>query len=388
MTVLFTVAGLNPSDGGVPECVQSTCSHLASCGVNVEIVTGRPHPEATVLEPAHEDVNTTYATARSKARRLWAFWQTLSARIEHVQPDVIHDNGLWLPTNLLSALAAHRSGIPHMITPHGMLEPWAIQHRGWKKKAAWYGYQRSILKRADVIHATAPMEAQNLRDFDLSGPMAVIPNGVPLPDTWKQEPSSRRRRQALFLSRIHPVKGLPNLIEAWSRVQPDGWDLIIAGPDENNHRREVEETVQTHGLGDVVSFPGPVRGEDKWALYRESDLFVLPTHSENFGVVVAEALASGLPALTTTGAPWEILEEENCGWWTEPAVEALAAALQDAVQRSDEERLAMGRRGRGLVEERFSWEQVAQQLSGVYGWVSGQSPRPDCIQDSPQYEGS
>ncbi|MCS3668082.1 glycosyltransferase involved in cell wall biosynthesis [Salinibacter ruber] len=379
MTVLFTVASLDPADGGVPECVQSTCSHLAGCGVNVEIVTGRSHPEASVLKPSHDNVNTTYATARSKTARLWTFWRTLSARIDRVQPDIIHDNGLWLPTNILSALAARRAGIPHVVTSHGMLEPWAVQHRGWKKKAAWYGYQRAILERADVLHATAPMEAQNLRDLGLWGPIAVIPNGVPLPDTWKQEPSSGERRQALFLSRIHPKKGLPNLIEAWSQVQPDGWDLIIAGPDENDHRWEVVAAVKEHGLGDVVSFPGPVRGEDKWALYRESDLFVLPTHSENFGVVVAEALASGIPALTTTGAPWSILEEEDCGWWVETTVEALETALSDAASRSDSERLAMGQRGRALVEEQFSWEHVAAELRAVYEWILGDVPRPDCV---------
>lgn len=379
MNIVTTVNSLDPSDGGVPECVQAMYMHLAKTGVDVEIVTGRTHPDAPVLEPTHPNVTTTYATARSHIRRHAELWEALSRRLDATRPDLVHDHGLWLPSNIISAVETHRRGVPHVVSPHGMLEPWAIQHRGWKKKAAWYGYQRSILERADVLHATAPMEAQNLRDFGLSGPMAVIPNGVPLPDTWKQEPSSGERRQALFLSRIHSKKGLPNLIEAWSRVQPEGWDLIIAGPDENDHRREVAALVEEHGLGDVVSFPGPVRGEDKWALYRESDLFVLPTHSENFGVVVAEALASGIPALTTTGAPWRVLDEERCGWWVEPKVDIVTSALADAVSRTDDDRLAMGQRGRWLVEERFSWEHVAAELRTVYEWILGSAPRPDCV---------
>ncbi|MCS3824342.1 glycosyltransferase [Salinibacter ruber] len=382
MNIVTTVNSLDPSEGGVPECVQAMFTHLAQVGVDVEIVTGRPNLDAPVLEPTHPAVTTTYVTARGHVRRHARLWKTLSRRLAATRPDVVHDHGLWLPSNIISAVETYRRGVPHVVSPHGMLEPWAIQHRGWKKKAAWYGYQRTILERADVLHATAPMEAQNLRDFGLSAPIAVIPNGVPLPDTWKQEPSSENRRQALFLSRIHPKKGLPNLIEAWSRVQPDGWDLIIAGPDENDHRREVAAAVEEHGLGDVVSFPGPVRGEDKWALYRESDLFVLPTHSENFGVVVAEALASGIPALTTTGAPWRVLGEEDCGWWTEPKVDTIASALADAVSRSDEERLAMGQRGRGVVEERFSWAHVAEELRTVYEWIRGGRARPDCVHPS------
>jgi len=379
MRVLFTVASLHPADGGVPESIRAMIQHLARTGIHVEVVTGRAHPDASTLEPTHNRVTTTYATARNRVKRYASFWRTLSERIDATAPDLIHDHGLWLPTNVLSAVEAHRHGIPHLVSPHGMLEPWALQHRELKKTAAWYGYQRAILHRASLLHATAPMEVENLRTQGLSGPIAVIPNGVPLPDRWKHQPSDGSRRQALFLSRIHPKKGLPMFVEAWAQVQPEDWELVIAGPDEDNHRAEVEAKVREHELGDVVTFPGSVRGDDKWALYRNSDLFVLPTHSENFGVVVAEALASGIPALTTTGAPWQILEEKSCGWWTEPSVETIATALRDAVQRSDEERLEMGHRGRALVEERFSWERVAERLSAVYGWVCGESGPPDCV---------
>jgi glycosyltransferase involved in cell wall biosynthesis len=171
------------------------------------------------------------------------------------------------------------------------------------------------------------------------------------------------------------------LVRAWGRVRPEGWDLVIAGPDENGHRREVEAEVERQGLGDMVSFPGPVRGEEKWTLYRESDLFVLPTHSENFGIVVAEALASGVPALTTTGAPWSVLEDESCGWWVDPNVGALTDALSKAVGCTDDERLAMGQRGRALVEEQYSWAEVVSSIREMYRWTerNEEFPTPDCI---------
>jgi glycosyltransferase involved in cell wall biosynthesis len=186
----------------------------------------------------------------------------------------------------------------------------------------------------------------------------------------------------LFLSRIHPVKGLPMLIDAWSQVDPDGWRLVIAGPDEEGHRAEVESKVRERALADVVDFVGPVSNDEKWTLYRNSDLFVLPTYSENFGIVVAEALASGCPVLTTTGAPWQMLEEHGCGWWVEPTAEQVASALREAVERSNHDRSAMGKRGRELVKRRFSWSSIAERLVQTYRWVTSgkRGATPDWVQ--------
>jgi glycosyltransferase involved in cell wall biosynthesis len=224
------------------------------------------------------------------------------------------------------------------------------------------------------------MEADHLRALGLTAPIAVVPNGVPLPDTWKQRaPSNGQPRQALFLSRIHPKKGLLNLMDAWAAVRPSGWRLVVAGPDEQGHRAEVERRARAQGVAADVTFTGPVDDDAKWALYRASDLFVLPTFSENFGVVVAEALACGVPALTTTGAPWRVLAAARCGWWVAPEVAALTDALRDATARSDAERLAMGQRGRALVEARFSWNQVAADLHAAYRWLLGESRLPACV---------
>jgi glycosyltransferase involved in cell wall biosynthesis len=154
---------------------------------------------------------------------------------------------------------------------------------------------------------------------------------------------------------------------------------VVAGPDEQGHRAEVEQRARARGIGADVTFTGPVDDDAKWDLYRASDLFVLPTFSENFGVVVAEALACGVPALTTTGAPWRELEAERCGWWVPPEAEALAEALRDATARPDAERRAMGQRGRALVEARFSWTQVAADLHAAYRWLLGEGRLPACV---------
>lgn len=368
LRVLHTVHRLHPDAGGPSRTVCAACTHLAARGIEVEIVAGRTTPDAPALTP--EGAAVTFATG-SGPRGLWRFAQRLRRRVQQMQPHVIHDHGVWLSTNALSAVVARRAGIPWVTTPRGMLEPWALQHRRWKKKVAWHTYQRRCLQQAAFVQATARMEARHLRALNLTAPIAVIPNGVSPPASWPDPAPRTGRRRALFLSRIHPKKGLPMLIDAWAAVQPDGWELVIAGPDEGRHRRNVEARVEQHGLADQVRFIGPVDDREKWAWYRSSDLFVLPTHSENFGVVVAEALLAQVPVLTTTGAPWEVLETGRCGWWVDPTEAAIAEGLETAVSCSEAERAAMGRRGHALVNDRYTWTAVARLLHVAYEWVDG-----------------
>jgi glycosyltransferase involved in cell wall biosynthesis len=260
-----------------------------------------------------------------------------------------------------------------------MLTPWALRHHRWKKRLAWHTYQKWVLRQAALFHVTSQEEVDALRNLGLDQPAAVIPNGVPLPELPQAEAQQSTQKQALFLSRLHPKKGLPMLLKAWAKVRPEGWCLNLVGPSENGHRAELEAQARRLGLEDQVHFVGPVSDDEKWDVYRRADLFVLPTHSENFGIVVTEALAAGIPVLTTTGAPWGDLQTHDCGWWVEPDVDALADALADAVARGPEARAAMGRRGRRLVQARYSWEGVAAQMRDAYQWVLERGAPPDCV---------
>ena len=286
-------------------------------------------------------------------------------------PDVVHDNGLWLPHNHQVAALARTAGWPRVVSTRGMLEPWAVRHKRLKKAAAWRLYQRRDVDHADALHATAEAEATHLAAMGLGPPVHTIPNGVDLPElAADRRADTAAPMTAVFLGRIYPVKGLPMLVEAWARARPPGWRLIIAGPDEAGHRREVEAAVVAHGLGEAVSFPGAVSGAAKTALLQSADLFVLPSHSESFGMALAEALSHGAPVLTTTAVPWPALEARQCGWRVPPTVEGLAEGLRVATGRDLPTLRAMGAAGRELIAAEYGWPRIASAFVALYEELS------------------
>ena len=297
LNLVHTVGSLRKSAGGPTRTVTTLCRELARCGAHVELVSqdSAPHPTDDNLLPPADLVTTTLARAYRLplTGNVWSptFSSLLLERCRTSHVTVIHDHGVWLPANRTASVAARKLGLPLVVSTRGMLEPWALNHRSVKKWVAWRLYQRESLSVATVLHATAEQEAENLRHLGLRQHIAVIPNGVELQTSPRLPRAVAGPRIALFLSRIHPKKGLMELVEAWRMVRPHGWRLIIAGPDEDGHRTEVERAVQQAGLTSEVEFSGPVDGTAKSDLYRRADLFVLPTFSENFGVVVAEALS-------------------------------------------------------------------------------------------------
>lgn len=340
MKILHTIDSLAPEKGGTSRSVPRLTNALIHQGVEVTLVDGR------ALREMREQV------------------------------DVIHDHGVWLPSNHRSASLASSRRVPFVVSPRGMLEPWSMRHRRWKKQLAWTIYQRRDVQRASMLHATSSMEATNLRGLGFRQPIAVIPNGVDVPPPGKLVPRNDTVRTALFLSRIHPKKGVLDLIAAWARVLPRDWRLVIAGPSENGHRDEVRKAVHAADIDNVVSFVGEIDDSAKWAWHAAADLFVLPSYSENFGTVVAESLASGVPVITTTATPWEELHSHDCGWWIEPGAESLIHALQQATSVDSSVRSAMGARGRALVESKYGWARVGADMRAAYEWLLHRGPAP------------
>jgi len=339
--LIHTTASLKSNAGGPSRTITSLCEELAKLGTSIEIVTQNfgPSSDDNIL-PKTDSVHTTFVPAFSfpKLRLVYSptYASTLDSRCQQRPVQLIHDHGLWLPTNHATATVSRKLGIPLIINPHGMLEPWSLQYRAWKKRLAWKLYQHRDLQTARVFCATSEQEAESIRQVGLRQPIA-IPNGIHLPPWCPRPLPQGTERIALFLSRIHPKKGLLELVKAWQIARPQGWRVIIAGPDEDGHQKQVETAIQQAGLQSIFQFVGSVTGEAKFNLYRSADLFILPTFTENFGVVIAEALACGIPVITTKGTPWESLVKQQCGWWVNIGVEPLATAILEATKLSAEE---------------------------------------------------
>jgi len=267
-----------------------------------------------------------------------------------------------------------------------MLEPWALGEKRLKKKLGLWLYQWKDIQAASALQATAEMEAAHIRRIGFTGPLAVIANGVSIPifDFNVPRPSGGRRR-LLFLSRIHPKKGILELVRAVAALRTvfenGRWFVTIAGPDEGKHLEMVKREARRLGVDSLLEFPGSVENEAKWDLYRSSELFVLPTYSENFGLVVAEALGCGIPVITTREAPWEELLTRNCGWWFNMGQKELEVALREALLSSPEALAQMGQRGSILVLEKYSWNFTGLELRKLYLWILGQRHRPGCVQE-------
>jgi glycosyltransferase involved in cell wall biosynthesis len=376
---LHTVASTAAQYGGTSRSVTGLCSALADCNVRVRLVSCARVHEDTVTPSTKVEV------ALVPERGLWGRWlrsplgftRVLCQEIQRQRPSLVHDHGAWLPSNYAAASLAHRHDLPFVLSARGMLTPWALEHRARKKQLAWRLYQERVTQRATALHATSEAEADGLRALGLRQPIAVVPNGLNLPQLARRPLSGSRR--ALFLGRLHPVKGLPILLEAWASVRPPGWTLELAGPDEDGHRRDLEQLVKKYGLSAAVVFSGSASDVQKWQRYASADLFILPSHSESFGMAVVEALASCIPVIATTGAPWAVLRDAGCGWWVPATSEKIASAVAEATTLDPEARQQMGCRGRKLVEERYSWQHAAACVRQLYNWILSGGPAPTFV---------
>jgi glycosyltransferase involved in cell wall biosynthesis len=265
-------------------------------------------------------------------------------------------------------------------SPRGMLGEPALNISKLKKRVFWTLLQRAALEAADCLHATADSEYEEIRASGLAAPIAVIPNGIDIPEIGGHPRPSERLRVILSLGRIHPKKGLDRLVCAWANLErefPD-WCVRIVGPAERGHDAELRELTNRLGL-QRVTIEEPVYGDAKTAIYRASDLFILPTLNENFAVTVAEALAAEVPVISTNGAPWAGLETERCGWWIEQGADPLTQAMAHALSLPRSELYAMGARGRTWMARDYGWDKVAREMGTVYAWLSHGGPPPPTV---------
>lgn len=307
---------------------------------------------------------------RSPGMKRW-----LAETVQAGAVDLIHNHSLWMMPNVYPGEVARRQGMPLVVSPRGTLSAWAMSSGSTIKRVFWTLVQKPALTATTCFHATAASEYEDIRRMGFRQPVAIIPNGIDIPGLLPKPLGESRT--LLFLGRIHPVKGVDVLLRAWRVVMArfPNWDLQIVGPDNGSYLAEMQALAAQLRLERVL-FPGVLYGEKKLRAYREASLFVLPTHSENFGMTVAEALAAGTPAIVTKGAPWDGLEQQGAGWWIDIGVDPLVGCLETAMNQSPEDLAAMGRRGRDWMAGEYSWSRIGRQMAETYRWIVQGGKRP------------
>jgi len=386
MKILHAISGIWEHTGGPAESVPRLCSALVKRGIDVSIMTLNGELSNAALESQSDGVKIiSFPHYNQMSLNIFSAAMRLTN-----QCDIVHGHGLWLPLNWAAGRAAIKNRKPLIVTPRGSLNPAALNHSRRKKKMIGTLFDNQYLRAASCIHVTSNEEHEAIRQYGLKNPVALIPNGVQgisydnlmSEHAFKQKYGlPARSRILLFLSRISWEKGLEDLAEAWSRVAVDqhDWQLVVVGPGKPEYITKLKQIFANSHGADRVSWLGSLDGSKKAAAYAAAELFILPSHTENFSLVTAEALAAGVPVITTQGTPWSSLPHNGCGWWVPVGADGLTLALGEALRLNKTDLVNMGERGKTFIGEKYTWPVIAKQMLEVYEWVLGDSNMPSCV---------
>lgn len=373
MKILSFVSSLDLSCGGPSRSVPMLAKGLAELGVDITLMTIRS-----------ENMNT-YAlegtTAKLKVLSPSFSKKEIAKYLAEERFDLIQIQSMWdLPYHKVM-VEARRLGIPYIATPRGMLEPWSLSQKKWKKKLAWWLYQRNDVQKSVCVFTTAKMEADHVGNLGITTRKAVIPNGIETDSYPCKTSIDVVNKQVLFLSRVHVKKGIEILFDAWKLIHSEfaDWQLFVVGNGEDEYIQSLENRVERLGLKDSIRILPPVFGNDKTRIYQESALFCLPSFSENFGLVIAEAMSCGTPVITTTDCPWDILNETNTGWCIDLSVDNLERAFREALSMSPAELYDMGQRASKLIFDNFDYRSVTRKTLRLYEWLLGGGNKPEFV---------
>lgn len=376
MRILHTIPYFNKASGGPTSCTYQLVKGLVENGTQSEILSFLP-AENDIL--ASDDF--IHYLPDDRRTPLWLS-RNLSDELKRIihNYDLVHINTIWTWPSHLSVRRAKSAEVPIVISPHGMLYPQALKVSSWKKRFIGRLYVNGDLKVADCLHATSQEEAKHMRDYGLTNPIAVIPNCLDVSKYPHPRTQSNAKRQFGFTGRLNPIKNIDLLLAAWYRLGDKTQDaeLRIIGDGERNYVGKLKDYVAQKRMKNVI-FTGFLSGERLQNTVQSLDFQILPSKSENFGMVVPEALICGVPVIASKGTPWSVLEERACGWWVDAAVDSLANAIAKAMDTPEEKRIAMGQTGRKLVLEKYSTDAVARQMKALYNWILSSCEKPSFI---------
>jgi glycosyltransferase involved in cell wall biosynthesis len=391
MKPIFVVGGLYSQANGVARIMRDLASALGRAGSPVTVFG------AECL--GKESVGHIFELPSGwiAARGFWLGGLSWSPRLKGLlregirDADVVHNHSVWMLPNSYSSRIAGSNNKPVVITAHGALERWALNRSRWKKRLVGRLFQDRDLHTADCLHVNSRQEIEGVRAYGLKCPVAVIPNGIHLPDfvslppqgVFREAfPETRDKKIALFMARLHVKKGLDHALRAWSRVHkrfPD-WHFVVAGPD-RGFERQARQLVKDLALDRAVTFTGNLQGDLRLAALAAAEIFVHPSYSEGFSMAVLEALACRLPTLITPGCNFSEAAETGAAIEVSPDTQGTEAGFVELLSLSDLDRKEMGERGRVLVEAAYTWDGVARQMLDIYRWISLGGERPATVID-------
>jgi poly(glycerol-phosphate) alpha-glucosyltransferase len=388
MRLGILTASISRQAGGLFWSVRFLSKGIRDVGCNLMVFAGEDKYSSTDRSEWGEIPLTVFSQRGPAA---FGYQVGLSAALKDTDLDLAHVHGLWMHPSVASKKWG-RNGKPYFISPRGMLDPWAVSNSAWKKRLAGLLYENRHLRGAACIHALCDSEYASIRAYGLKNPVAVIPNGVDLPDLEVSSVAPEwsaalpvDSKVLFFLSRLHPKKGLVNLLHAWSQIKSqtlpaaEPWHLVIAGWEQGGHQAELERLTADLGSEASVHFVGPQFDIAKAGSFRRADAFILPSFSEGLPMAVLEAWSYGLPVIMTPQCNIPEGFDAGAAFEVHPEVSSIRQGLADFFNMTDAERLAMGQRGRGLVEDKFTWQRVAEEMVSVYQWVLGGGQTPSCV---------
>ena len=285
-----------------------------------------------------------------------------------LKPQIVDIQGLWSSTSIFNLIYYFYTKTPYIVTPRGMLEKWALKQSYIKKKLFYFSIEKIHLKNAAYLRATSNLEALTFMKLGFKKNKIInISNSIQIPRLKKKLKTKNKKKRLLFLSRLHPKKGLVELLNSWKIIQNKytDWELLICGYNENNYKKEIIKLIKNLNLQRII-LKDFVTGKEKEDVYSSSDLFILLSHSENFGLSIAESLSYRIPVITTTNTPWKKLNKYKCGWCIKLNIKSVTSTLEKAFSLSKKKRLLMGKRGRNWMIKDFSDQSIGIKMHSVY----------------------
>ena len=381
LKLLIVAPSLGPVYGGTSKCIVELAQALGSQGIQVDIVSTNANGETRLNVATHTWIEeSTHRTLYFPYVGIGDYklsWSLTKWLLSHIKDyDLVQTNAIFSLPNLPAYWSCAFSNTPYVIAPHGMLEPWALSYKSWKKKAYYQLFEKAALKRATSLQMLSPTEATQIKPLKIKTPIVIAPNGVHRQDFdipvdpeifYSAFPETRDKTLILFLGRIDPKKGLDLLAKAFGQllIEFPTVHLVVAGPDNTNFLPTVKEYFSTEDCLEAVTFAGMLTGRLKYAALSTADIYTAPSYSEGFSVSILEGMAMGLPCIITTGCNFPEAATAKAAYVVECDANELLLAFRRAV-KDPKASISLGTSARQFILENYTWDKIAIKLSKTY----------------------